>query len=225
MTTSRRIEIAGSIAAGKSTLCAFLGASGYRIIGEKIHENPYPNKVYAEPANSGFYRKMGFLLSKCAAIEEKSDDPRPAVCDYALIVEYAYAVMHMKDSDPAGFELSNKCVDFLLTRIGAPDLIVYIRSTPDIQMARIRERMKADPGRDFEKTLTPDYLVRLNAEIENQVVLFRDSGGRVLELHGDILDFRKPEEARAVLAMIQDCTNSGPTTSGTGPEVSVPRPG
>lgn len=198
----RRIELAGSIAAGKSTFCDFMARNGFRIIGERIAENPYLAKTYAEPSRRGFYVQSGFLLSKGAALEEKSDDPRPVVSDYALIVEYAYAAMHLSETDPDGCALAVKCIDFMRARIGAPDLLVYLKCSPEAQMARIRERMKNDPGRDFEKSLTVDYLDRLGRAIDSQVGKYRAEGGPVLELDGDRLDFRVEAQARQVARLI-----------------------
>lgn len=212
-----RIELAGSIAAGKTTLCNFLDRNGFRVIGEKISENPYLGKTYAEPARRGFYVQSGFLLSKCAALEEKSPDPRPVISDYALVVEYAYAEMHLSETDPGGYGMAVKCIDFMRERIGAPDLLVYLRCSPEVQMARILERMKNNPERDFEKSLTVDYLDRLGRAIGRQVERYKAAGGAVLELDGDRLDLRNEAQARQVLNRIAPPRGGKPASPGPSP--------
>jgi deoxyadenosine/deoxycytidine kinase len=203
MSKPYRIELAGSIAAGKTTLCNFLEQNGFRVVSEKISENPYLGKAFADPGRRGFYVQTGFLLSKCAALEEKTNDPRPVISDYALVVEYAYSKMHLEKADPAGRKLADECTDFMRKRLGAPDLLVYLKISPQAELDRIQERMKNNPERAFEKGLTLEYLTALGAEIDRQVQLYKQAGGKVLALDGDTLDLRDPAQARKVMDSIR----------------------
>jgi deoxyadenosine/deoxycytidine kinase len=199
-----RIEFAGSIAAGKSTLCDHFEARGVPVVREKIAENPFLAKTFADSARRGFYVQNAFLLSKCAAIEEKRE-PRPEllVCDYALVTEYAYAAIHLAGTDPAGHKASVGLIDMMRGRLGDADLVVWVKTSPQEQLARIRQRMKGNPERDFEKAYTLEYLARLNAIIAGEMAEYRRQGGKVLEIDGEAVDLRAQQVREELYSRIR----------------------
>lgn len=159
-----RIEIAGGIAAGKSTLCAGLQSRGVEVIPEKLEENPYLRRTYNNAAARGFDVQMAFLLSKASAIETYDGASPVIACDYALVVEYAYTKMHLESRDPVAARLCREAVDLRRAQIGKPDMLIYLDVTPDEQLRRTKSR-----GRDFEQGLDESYLRTLNDEIRTSV--------------------------------------------------------
>src|SRR5687768_14741392 len=144
-----RIELAGSIAAGKTTLCNSLKKQGWNVVSENLAENPYKDKNYPEGSLRGYYVQMAFLLSKASEIERQAGAGK-TVCDYAMVTEQAYTRMHLgRDPEMCSQVMDN--IALLQRRLGPPDLVIYLKCSPEAQFRRIQERMKAEGGRDFEK--------------------------------------------------------------------------
>ena len=70
----------------------------------------------------------------------------------------------------------------LIALLPPPDLIVYLRASVPTLQARIAQR-----GREYEKTIAPDYLAQLNSLYEEWIAEFRL--GPILIVPADKLDF------------------------------------
>jgi len=182
-----RIEIAGGIASGKSTLCAALKQRNVLIIPENLDENPYLKRAYQNPASRGFDVQMAFLLSKASAIETLPASVPLAVCDYALVTEYAYTDMHLQKVNKTAWDLCRQAIDLKRAQIGDPDIFLHLDCTEAVQLQRIRTR-----GRDFEQGLKADYLEDLNNKIRQAVNEKSGAACQKIVLQSDTIDFNDP---------------------------------
>ena len=72
--------------------------------------------------------------------------------------------------------------DLLITMLNPPDLVVYLRSSVETLQARINQR-----ARDFESTITAEYLDQLNMLYEEWIAGFHLCP--VLSVPADAMDF------------------------------------
>lgn len=182
-----RIEIAGGIASGKSTLCAALKQRGVLIIPENLDENPFLKRAYKNPSSRGFDVQMAFLLSKASAIETLSATVPLAVCDYAMVTEYAYTDMHLQKADKIAWDLCRQAIDLKRAQIGDPDILLHLDCTEAVQLQRIRTR-----GRDFEQGMKAEYLEDLNHKIRQAVTEKPGASCQKIVLQSDAINFNDP---------------------------------
>ncbi|MDB5491764.1 MAG: hypothetical protein JWO78_1613 [Micavibrio sp.] len=152
-----RVEIAGGIATGKSTLCHALAARGHTAISEKLDENPFLGRAYPDKGSRGFDVGMSFLMSKASGIET-SDSAAPVIfVDYAMVAEYAYNDVHLKGVNAKAHSIVEQAIHFRREQIGDPDMLITLFCPVAHQIENIRKR-----GRDFEQGHSAAYLLSIN---------------------------------------------------------------
>jgi deoxyguanosine kinase len=190
-----RLEIAGGIGAGKTTLARVLAGS---LDSSPVHENvldvPFFSKFYAAPQTYGFEKNISFLLSHADLIRESvRGNGGVAVCDFALFQDLSYTDVGCSPADARAVEgIYHRLID----RIGHPSLVVHLRCTPDTQLWRIALR-----GRSQEAGIERAYLVELCAAIERRLEHLRSEspGLAVIEVDTDEVDYAtNPASAQAI---------------------------
>jgi deoxyadenosine/deoxycytidine kinase len=79
----------------------------------------------------------------------------------------------------------------MMSLVKLPDLLIYIRSSVPHLVSQIRKR-----GRDYEQTMSLDYLAGLNDLYEKWIGEYK---GRLLVIDGDGLDFAgNPEDFASI---------------------------
>jgi len=175
-----RIEIAGGIASGKTTLARALGSRkrDLRVIEERFRDNPYWAHFSEVPSAFALEKNAMFLAQHTGDI--KAAGPGPLVCDYAVFQDIAYASLQQ---DSGHLTAIGTLYADLYGRLCPPALIVHLHCAEEKQLNRIRAR-----GRPEEMSLRIDYLRALNKAIEElrgKVM----SHVRVLEFSSDEVDF------------------------------------
>lgn len=193
-----RIEIAASIAAGKSTLCDGLRRHGFEIIPERLEENPFLTRAYDNPAARGIDVMAAFILSKASALATYKGPAPVIVADYALIAEYAYNDQHLKSVSPAGHRLCRQLIDLKRQQVGEPDILIVIDCPAERQLERIKAR-----GRDFEQGLDRAYLQKLNDSLRYYIDEETVSGTRIMRIDSDRYDLRDPAVVAAIALEIR----------------------
>lgn len=155
-----RFEICGNIASGKTTLCQNLGLSGCCSIYESFSENPFLNAFYTDPAKFSFETEITFLLQHYHAIKT-APAGETKVCDFSIILDKAYADVTLPQRRKEIFLAVAQEVDL---ELGFPQKIIYLQCPEDVLLERITRR-----NRDFEKSITIDYLRQLTQAIEARV--------------------------------------------------------
>ena len=199
-----RVELAGSIAVGKTTLCDFLKRKGWNVVSENLSENPYKDKTWPEGSGiRGYCVQMAFLVSKASEIERQAAKPGNTVYDYSLLTEYAYAEKHL-GNDRQMLTAVNEHVGLLRSRLPASDLVIFLECPADAQFARIQDRMRREGNRDFEKSLTVSYLSDLNRRIAGFVNMHELEGGNVLRVDTSAVDLRDEAQLESLLKRIEE---------------------
>ncbi|WP_378182229.1 deoxynucleoside kinase [Aquimarina sp. SS2-1] len=159
------IAIAGNIGAGKTTLTKLL-AKHYRWEPqfEDVLENPYLEDFYNKMERWSFNLQIYFLNSRFRQILEIRESGKDIIQD-RTIYEDAYifapnlhAMGLMTNRD---FENYKSLFDLMESVVEGPDLLIYLRSSIPNLVAQIHKR-----GREYENTISIDYLSRLNERYE-----------------------------------------------------------
>ena len=180
------IVVAGNIAVGKSTLVNMIHERlDFRPFYEPVSENPFLADFYANMAAWSFHSQIFFLTRRLRAHAELTQAPGSVVLDRSvyedaeIFAENLYRQGYLKQRDYATYrELYETAVQLL----PPPDLLIYLRASVPTLLTRISRR-----GRQFERSITPDYLQGLNDLYEDwmsNVVLCP-----VLTIPADDLDF------------------------------------
>ena len=179
---ARHIAVEGPIGVGKTSLVDLLAS---RFEGVKILEdvaNPFLEPFYRGKEGAAFQVQLFFLLSRHQQhLEVAQMDlfTRLVVADYTMPKDRIFARMNLDDEE---FRLYDRLYRLLTVRLPKPDLVIYLEAGVETCMRRIRMR-----GREFERNMDPDYIVRLK-EAYN-AFFFRYSETPLLVVNTDEIDF------------------------------------
>jgi deoxyadenosine/deoxycytidine kinase len=165
------VAVAGNIGVGKSTLVGMLcDRLEWQPFYEPVSENPYLADFYADMAAWAFHSQVFFLTRRLRIHYELSQHPGSVVQDRSLyedaeiFAQNLYLQGLMQDRDYLSYrELYETAVQLL----PPPDLMIYVRASVPTLMNRISKR-----GRDYERTITPEYLQSLNDLYETWISNF-----------------------------------------------------
>ncbi|MEN8242360.1 MAG: deoxynucleoside kinase [Chloroflexota bacterium] len=180
------VAVAGNIGVGKSTLveklCDKLGWEPYY---EPVAENPYLIDFYDDMESWAFQSQVFFLTHRLKSHLELLSYPASVVQDRTvyedaeIFAKNLHLQGYISDRD---FNSYRGLFDLLITMLNPPDLVVYLRSSVDTLQNRIAQR-----ARDFESTITADYLGQLNLLYEEWIAGFHLCP--VLSVPADAIDF------------------------------------
>jgi deoxyadenosine/deoxycytidine kinase len=176
-----RIEIAGALSCGKSTLAGILAADGHKIVYEDLSTNPYLDLRVQDPEKYDFLCQRQFVLDKIASLQAAEEVGVPYFSDFSVAAERAYVshyVAHRPDWIGELFAL----LDRSELDQGLPHLLIYLQCTPEVQIERIRNR-----GRDFEQGHDVAFIRNINERVNAQVSRVADLGVPVAAYRTDLL--------------------------------------
>ena len=154
------IGIAGNIGVGKTTLTTNLGKRlRWRSYYESVIDNPFLDDFYGDMKRWSFNLQIYFLAHRFRAQKEIADSEESAIQDrtiYEDVEIFARSLYEQRDYRTYR-DLFNDMVYFL----PKPDMIIYLKASVKTLMSRIRQR-----GRDFERSISPDYIEYLNRGYE-----------------------------------------------------------
>jgi deoxyadenosine/deoxycytidine kinase len=194
------VAIAGNIGAGKTTLTKLL-AKHYKWEAqlEDVVDNPYLDDFYNQMERWSFNLQVYFLNSRfrqVAQIRESGKDiiqDRTIYEDAHIFAPNLHAMGLMTNRD---FENYRSLFDLMESFVQGPDLLIYLRSSISNLVSQIHKR-----GRDYENSISIDYLSRLNERYEAWITDY--DKGNLLIIDVDKLDFvDKPEDLGFVLNKI-----------------------
>ncbi|PVW17142.1 deoxynucleoside kinase [Marixanthomonas spongiae] len=194
------VAIAGNIGSGKTTLTRLL-AKHYKWQPhfEDVEDNPYLDDFYNQMARWSFNLQIYFLNSRFRQILEIRDKGKDVIQD-RTIYEDAYifapnlhAMGLMTNRD---FENYRSLFDLMESVTEGPDLLIYLRSSIPNLVNQIHKR-----GRDYENSISIDYLSRLNERYEAWIHGY--DKGKLIILDVDNLNFvDDPEHLGEVISKI-----------------------
>jgi hypothetical protein len=180
------VSVAGNIGSGKSSLTEIISKEfGWKPYFEKVDTNPYLKDFYADMSRWSFNLQVYFLSHRFSVhkkiIQSKKSviQDRSIYEDVEIFAENLYRMGRMKKRDYDNYRmLFAEMTSFLKP----PDLLIYLRAGLPKLMKQIRLR-----GRDFEKTIEKDYILRLNKSYDDWIE--RYTLGNKLIIETDSLDF------------------------------------
>ena len=193
------IAIAGNIGCGKTTLTKMLAKRyGWTPRFEPVEVNPYLEDFNADMSRWSFNLQVYFLNKRFRDVVEisRSTDTiiqdRTIFEDARIFAPNLHAQGYMSDRD---FDNYTELFDLMMSLVGLPDLMIYIRSTIPNLIAQIEKR-----GRDYEQTIRIDYLTGLNKRYEEWIAQYP---GRLIIVDGDNCKFEaNPHDFKQVTDMI-----------------------
>lgn len=196
-----RIEIAGGIASGKSTLTEALALHDVVSIFENFAKNPFFGSFYRNPSRYAFETEITFMLQHYSSIADAVGSNKELVaCDFSTALDLAYARLTLSCEDQVVFEA---VFDRVLSKLKPPDLIVVLQCAPDTELHRIRER-----ARTVEQAITLNYLAKLNKSLDRVLLDRRFSGLKTLRIDSGKMDFRPAgKEKDAVISRVLAAVN------------------
>ena len=181
-----RIAIAGNIGAGKTSLTKQLSKSlKYKPYYEHVIANPYLDDFYNHMERWSFNLQIYFLNSRfkqLVTIDKKKENviqDRTIYEDAFIFAPNLNAMGLMTQRD---YDNYLALFDTMLNLVKPPDLLVYLQSSIPSLVNKIHKR-----GRDYEKTISIEYLSRLNERYEAWISNY--TSGKLLKINVDDLDF------------------------------------
>ena len=193
------VAIAGNIGSGKTTLTRLLAAHyGWTPKYESVDFNPYLADFYQDMARWSFNLQIYFLNKRFKDVVEISHSKEVIVQDRTIYEDARIFAPNLHDMglmSSRDFENYSDLFDLMMSLVGNPDLLIYLRSSIPNLIAQIQKR-----GRDYEKTIRIDYLTGLNEKYENWISGYT---GKLLVIDADKIKFGdRPEDFEKVTDMI-----------------------
>lgn len=161
------VAVSGNIGAGKSTLAKSLcERGGLLLVPEPVEDNPYLGDFYHDPVRWAYHAQT-FIMSVRHAQQKRahelSHSGTSCLLDRCLHEDRIFAAVARAKGflSPREWDTYATLHRALLASAPPPDVVVYLRSTPEVSLARVALR-----GRGEEASVTLDYLAALHTEYE-----------------------------------------------------------
>lgn len=182
------IAIAGNIGAGKTSLTKLL-SKHYKCEGhyEDVLKNPYLDDFYDQMERWSFNLQIYFLNSRFRQIKDFEENGKNIIQDRTIYEDaniFAPNLLAMGLMTNRDFDNYKSIFNLMESFVKAPDLLVYLRSGIPNLVDQIHKR-----GRDYENSISIDYLSRLNERYEAWIETY--DKGKLLVIDVDDLDFVK----------------------------------
>jgi len=194
------IAIAGNIGAGKTTLTKLL-AKHYKWEAqlEDVVDNPYLDDFYNQMERWSFNLQVYFLNSRFRQVLQIRKSGKDIIQDRTIYEDahifapnlHAMGLMTNRD-----YENYKSLFDLMESLVHGPDVLIYLRSSIPNLVSQIHKR-----GRDYENSISIDYLSRLNERYEAWIHGY--DKGKLLIIDVDNLDFvENPEDLGTIINTI-----------------------
>ena len=191
------IGIAGNIGCGKTTLTRMLAEHyGWTPKYEAVTYNPYLEDYYKDIQRWSYNLETYFLAQRFKDVLEIANSDRVIVQDRTIFEGVYIFVANnraMGNLSERDFNTYMELFRLMMSLVKVPDLLIYLKSSIPHLVSQIAKR-----GRDYEKTISIEYLTGLNERYDDWIAQYP---GKVLTIEADNLDFQnRPED----FAMITD---------------------
>ena len=201
------VAIAGNIGAGKTTLTRLISEKlGWRAYYEKVIDNPYLSDFYDDMNRWSFHLQIFFLSNRFKSQKEITDWPNSCVQDRSIYEDVEiFAQTLYEGGNMSQVDFDNYCELFsiMVSYLRKPDLIIYLETPVENLIERILNR-----GRDYERTIDPEYLKKLNVAYDNWITKAENEGFKVLRINTTNKNFEKNEDdLELIINYIKDMEN------------------
>jgi deoxyadenosine/deoxycytidine kinase len=196
------VAVAGNIGSGKSSLTRLLsGANGWTPMYESVEDNPYLSDFYKDMRRWSFQLQVYFLSNRFRSHKSITEGSRSVVLDRVIyedaeiFARNLFEIGNMEERDYNNYvALYNVMTEYL----HPPDLLIYLRASMPTLLRQISLR-----GRDFEQSISREYLEQLNRHYERWISHY--TKGKVLIIESDNLDYvNRKEDLDRVMAMVSE---------------------
>ena len=180
------IAIAGNIGAGKTSLTDLL-SKHYKWQGhfEEVVENPYLDDFYHQMERWSFNLQIYFLNSRFGQLIEIQKSDKNVIQDRSIYEDahiFAPNLHSMGLLSQRDYQNYKSLFELMENMVTGPDLMIYLRSSIPNLVGNIHKR-----GREFENSISIDYLSRLNERYEAWIHNY--DKGKLLIIDVDELNF------------------------------------
>jgi deoxyadenosine/deoxycytidine kinase len=152
------LVIEGNIGAGKTTLATMLAQDlNAKLILEQFADNPFLPQFYQNPERYSFPLELSFLAER---YKQLNVDLRTGslfqnltIADYFFMKSLIFAQNTLTGDE---LQLYKQIFSIIYNTLPKPNLYVYLHLPTDKLLQNIKKR-----GRDYEQTITADYLNNL----------------------------------------------------------------
>jgi len=180
------IAIAGNIGAGKTSLTELLAKHyNWEPHYEDVIDNPYLDDFYNHMERWSFNLQVYFLKSRFEQLLSFKENNKTVIQDRTIYEDAhifapnlnAMGLMNQRD-----FNNYKGIFELMESLIQGPDLLIYLRSSIPNLVNKIHKR-----GREYESSISIDYLSRLNERYEAWISSYDPS--KLIIIDVDSLDF------------------------------------
>lgn len=194
------VAIAGNIGAGKTTLTKLLAKHfTWEAQYEDVLENPYLEDFYNKMERWSFNLQIYFLNSRFRQILEIRESGKAIIQDRTIYEDahiFAPNLHSMGLMTNRDFENYKSLFDLMESVVQGPDLLIYLRSSIPNLVSQIHKR-----GREYENSISIDYLSRLNERYEAWVHHYNK--GNLLIIDVDNINFvDNPEDLGNIITRV-----------------------
>lgn len=194
------IAIAGNIGAGKTTLTKMLAKHyGWEPRFESVGFNPYLEDYYTDIPRWSFCLETYFLKERFKDMLAVLNSGKDIVQDRSIFEGvYVFVTNNYRrgDLNERDYQTYMELFSHMKRLMRLPDLMIYLRKSVPALIRQIQKR-----GRDFEKSMSIDYLRDLNDRYED--FIYHQYEGNVIVIESDDLDFEsRPQDFQLILNKI-----------------------
>ncbi|MDZ7876450.1 MAG: deoxynucleoside kinase [Saprospiraceae bacterium] len=198
---AKHIAIAGNIGAGKTTLTTKLAKHfGWEPQFESVDNNPYLADFYHDMHRWSFNLQIYFLNSRYRDILEIQKGNRVVIQDRTIYEDahiFAPNLHEMGLMSKRDYDNYFSLFELMIQQVSPPDLMIYLKASIPTLVDHIQQR-----GRDYEGTISIDYLKKLNERYDKWVSGYK--AGKLLVINADEIDFlNRPEDLGLIISKIQ----------------------
>jgi len=194
------IAVAGNIGAGKTTLTRLLAKHfKWEPHFEDVVDNPYLDDFYHQMERWSFNLQIYFLNSRFRQVLQIRESGKNIIQDRTIYEDahifapnlHAMGLMSNRD-----YNNYTSTLILMESLVGSPDLLIYLRSSIPNLVSQIHKR-----GRDYENSISIDYLSRLNERYEAWIQTYNK--GKLVIIDVDNIDFvNNPEDLGMIINRI-----------------------
>ncbi len=197
----KHVAIAGNIGAGKTTLTTKLAQHfGWDVHYEDTDNNPYLSDFYDDMQRWSFNLQIFFLNSRYRQVLNIQQGSRTVIQDRSIYEDAHIFAPNLHDMglmSHRDYDNYFSLFKLMQQHVAPPDLMIYLRASVPTLVSHIAQR-----GRDYENSISLDYLKRLNEQYENWINSYTE--GRLLIIPIDNMDFQNnPEDFGKILNLVQ----------------------
>lgn len=185
------IAIAGNIGAGKTSLTELLAKHyAWEAHFEDVIDNPYLDDFYNHMERWSFNLQIYFLKSRFQQFLNIKNGGKTIVQDRTIYEDahiFAPNLKSMGLMNQRDFKNYQELFELMESLIKGPDLLIYLRSSIPNLVNKIHKR-----GREFENSISIDYLSRLNERYEAWTSTY--DKGKIIIIDVDDIDFVENKE-------------------------------